>query len=241
MDLKQELGKLVELQKIDSNIYLLRRKKEKENPLHLEKIKKDFEAKSQELTDCGEKLKQAQLRKKEKDLDLAALEENVRKAKSQLYSLKTNKEYHAKLSEIESLKANVSVAEEAILTLMEEIEKVEQELAAAKEKFAEEEKKFKEQQQTIEKEMNDLGREIEQLEGKKKIVKETIDKNLLSRYEYLVENRAGLGIAPVDSEVCAACHMGVTPQKLNEIKMYKEPVYCQSCLRILYLQEDIEP
>ena len=128
MDLKQEIRKLIELQELDSKIYTLTQEKDITKPAQLDELRNNFQAKKEALSSYEEKVKQLQLKKKEQELDLASKEENVRKAQGQLYQLKTNKEYHAKLSGIESLKADVSVIEEVILNMLEELDKAEQDL-----------------------------------------------------------------------------------------------------------------
>jgi len=240
MDLKQELRKLVELQKIDSEIYSLKQKKDKENPERIKELSGRFQEKKQLLDSFEERLTQSQLKKKEKELDLQAKEDNVAKAKTQLYGLKTNKEYHAKLKEIESLKADVSVLEEAVLKTMEDIDLASKELADQQSLFREEENEFNQQKQEIEKQNQDLAAEIKQLEDKKKITTDTIDREVLPVYDRLVASRNGVAIAPVEGEICGACHMHVTAQTINQIKMYDKLVSCESCVRILYLKEDIE-
>lgn len=240
MDLKQELRKLAQLQKIDTKIYSLKQKKDEEAPLKIEELKAKFEEQKKVIASFEEKLKQLQLKRKEKELDLASREENLRKAQAQLYALKTNKEYQAKLTEIESHKADVSVIEEDILKVFEEIDSVEKELEAQKSKFSEEGKKNKEQENSILKEVSLLEKEIQQLQDKKRITKDTINSQTLSVYSRLIKACGGVGIAGVESENCCACHIKVTAQTINEIKMYKNLIFCENCIRILFIKEDIE-
>ena len=115
MRLKDELAKLVDLQKIDFEIYTQCQERDVDKPSQAERLKLTVEEKKQEVAVLAEKLKQRQLQKKEKELELAAKEEGVKKSQAQLYQLKTNKEYQAKLQEIASLKADVSRFEEEVL------------------------------------------------------------------------------------------------------------------------------
>ena len=118
MRLKDEIRKIVQLQESDLRIRKLRQKKDIEIPDQVEKRKVEFEQMRQRISNFEEVLKNAQLKKKEKELDLAAKEENARKSQTQLYQLKTNKEYQAKLKEISFLKADISVLEEEVLTIL---------------------------------------------------------------------------------------------------------------------------
>ncbi|MBN2483871.1 MAG: hypothetical protein JXD21_06705 [Candidatus Omnitrophica bacterium] len=240
MNLKDELKKLVELQEIDSRIYSLQHQKDQDKPAQIEALRNAFEEKKRRLQSFEQELQQLQLKKKEKELDLASKEEGVRKAQGQLYQLKTNKEYHAKLSEIESLKADVSVIEEDILKVMEEIEQAQGRMNEAKGVLSGQEKEFKEVEVRLSREIKEIESEIAQHQTKRKVIAETVDRQILSRYEQLLQSRGGRAAAPVINENCGACHMRMTAQTINEIKMYDELKICSNCVRILYIQEDFE-
>ncbi|MDD4955728.1 MAG: C4-type zinc ribbon domain-containing protein [Candidatus Omnitrophica bacterium] len=240
MALKDEIYKLVQLQNVDSQIYHLKSKKETEIPAALETLKNEFESRKKDFEVFSEKLKQLQVKKKEKELDLATKEENVKKSQGQLFQLKSNKEYHAKLTEIASLKADVSLLEEDVLKALDEIETADKKAKEEKEALAEEEKKYKETEAKLKSELADIDAKIKSLEENKVSVAKDIDKNVLNKYERLIKTRYGRAMAPVDAstENCGACNMKVTAQKINEIKMYDQLVFCESCVRILYLPED---
>lgn len=239
MLLKDELRKLLELQKIDLQIYNLKRRQETEIPDLREKIGLAFEEKKKETAAADARLKELQVKKKGKEVDLAGKEEGIKKAQSQLYQLKTNREYSAKLNEIASLKADTSLFEEDILRIMEEIEAADKKLKEEKEKLSIEEKKFKEETTKLDGQLGEIGVEIKQQEDKKNTLVRDVDKNILAQYEKLLKSRSGIAMSAVDNQNCGACHMNITAQKVNEIKMYANLIFCESCQRILYIQEDI--
>jgi len=240
MNLKEEIRKLIELQKIDSKIYSLVKERDIDKPSDVAKLKKDFEDSKITLLSLEEELKRLQLKRKEKELDLSSKEENMRKSQTQLYQLKTNKEYQAKLSEINSLKADISVIEEDVIKILDEIEKKENELNDAKSKLTERENIFRDNEKRINDDIKQLDAEINSLRNKKDIISKDVDSNILSVYEKLIKTRSGLAIASVDDYNCGACHMRVTAQTINEIKMYKGLVFCEMCVRILYIKDDFQ-
>jgi predicted nucleic acid-binding Zn-ribbon protein len=239
MNLKDEIRKLVELQKIDFDIYNHCHQKDIDKPSQLERLKVEAAEKGQELTVLAEKLKQRQLQKKEKELELAAKEDGVKKSQAQLYQLKTNREYQAKLQEIASLKADVSRFEEEVLRAIEEIERAEEKLAAARDNFSRDEKKINEQIAELNAQIKDIALRVKELEDKRTRLSKDVDPNILTRYEGLLQKRSGTAIVPLENDCCGACHMRVTHQKINEIKMYKDLVFCESCVRIIYIPEDL--
>jgi len=239
MNLKDEIRKIIQLQEIDLRIYHLRQELDTEKPEQLRKIKETFEQKKQGADEAEKKLKALQLRKKETELDLASKEENLRKYQGQLYQLKTNKEYQLKLTEISSLKADVSVAEENVLKILEETEFGKTELDRQKGLLKEEEENFKKEENVIREQIKDNQALLKNLEDKRSIAIKDVNKEILDKYERLLKTRNGLAIVPIKDNNCGACHLTVTHQEINQIKMYEELVYCNNCVRILYIPDDI--
>ena len=112
---QDQIKRLVEIQKLDGEIYDLRQEIQ-EKPKLIDRLKGEFEETKARLKDFEERVKAIVVGRKEFELELQS-KERTRSAKSNmdLNSLKTNKEYSAKISEIESLKADKSIVEEKIL------------------------------------------------------------------------------------------------------------------------------
>jgi len=240
MGLKEEVRKLVQLQEIDSRIYKSKERKNEILPVRLEKIKKEFEETSEGFISAEEKLKSLQLEKKDKELGLATKEGELKKLQTQLYQLKSNKEYQAMLTEIESHKADISVAEEGVLTVMDALEAAKKEYVAQKEALSQEEKAFKAEEAEIDSAVKDAAAEISNFGTKREALAEGIEKEILDKYERLLNSRQGLALVPVKGSDCGACHMRLNHQTINEIKMFEHLVSCDSCVRILYIPEDIQ-
>jgi len=57
---------------------------------------------------------------------------------------------------------------------------------------------------------------------------------LLGMYDHLRKFKDGIAISPVTGGVCQACHMGIPPQKYNELIRGEELLNCPNCHRIMY-------
>jgi len=239
MNFKEELAKLVVLQEEDTLLYNSIQTIEKTIPEEIAELKDELKVSRSELTNAEEKLKGLQLVKKDKELTLAAKEEAIHKAQTQLYQLKTNKEYQAKLSEIESLKADISSCEELVLKALEGIEAAQADVNKASDAFKEVEQKFTDEISVLENKAKELNAEIEHKKEKRAGVTKDVDKKILEIYEKLLNKRGGVALAPISNGTCGACYMHVMPQIINSIKMYDELVFCPSCMRILYIHEDL--
>ena len=141
ISVKDQIKKIVELQKVDGEIHNLKIEL-KEKPVILAQLKEGFELRKDALTALEEKRKAVQVRRKERELELKTQEDEIAKANAQLLQIKTNKEYTAKISEIEHIKADKSIIEEKILMSYDESDAVNAETEKEKVKVDEEEKNY---------------------------------------------------------------------------------------------------
>jgi len=236
--IQEEIKKLVTLQTIDSQIYRLK-KERGEQPRIIAGLEKQFEEKKTNLKALEEKLKALLVKRKDRELGLAAKEEDTKKNQTQLYQLKTNKEYQAKLKEIEWINADKSVLEEEILKILEELDDLKAETDKENALLKEEEGKFNSEKKKIEDRIKVLDGQLAELDDKRKQALPEIDKKILATYQRILKNRESEALVPVRDYACQGCFLNVPPQVVNEIKMHKHLVVCESCARILYLEDDL--
>jgi len=236
VDLKSQLTNLVKLQAVDSEIYSLRNEKEVK-PQEIKTLEAAYEAKKQGLAELEEKLLDLQKQRTDFELELASKEEATKKLQSQLFSLKTNKEYSTMLQQIQGSKADASVIEDKILQTFEQADKIKNETEQEKLKLEEEEKVFLGQKKIVDDRMKEIDDRLAQLDAQRKQVIPGIDHKILSQYERILSNRDGLAIVTVKDDSCKGCNMLVPPQVINLIKMYERIITCEICNRILYVEE----
>ncbi|HOW35871.1 MAG TPA: C4-type zinc ribbon domain-containing protein [Candidatus Omnitrophota bacterium] len=238
VSIKDQIKKLVDLQTIDAEIYLYKRDL-REKPLYVEELKKRYEDKKAGLKALEEKAKAIQVNRKAQELELQTKEGDIVKANAQLSLLKTNKEYQAKLTEIQSMKADKSVIEEKILVFYDESDAVNADIEKERKFLAEEEQKYLTQKKEVDDSVKEIEEKLKVLNLKRSQITPDISKSNLSRYERVLENKDGLAIVPVNGNSCGGCFMSVPDQVINEIKMHERLVLCEMCSRVLYLADDL--
>jgi uncharacterized protein len=235
VDLKSQISQLVHLQTIDSEIYVLKNEKELK-PKEIEAIDAAFEEKKKHLAALEQTLLSFQKQRKDKELELASKEENTKKLETQLYQLKTNKEYQAMMQQIQDAKADASVIEDQILGLFEQGDKIKNDSSQEKQRLQEEEKAAEGQKKNIQDRIKEIDERIAQLEAQRKQIIPALDKKILTQYERILLNRDGLAIVSVKDNSCGGCNMFVPPQVINLIRMYECIITCEVCNRILYIE-----
>ncbi|MBI4379869.1 MAG: hypothetical protein HY574_01565 [candidate division NC10 bacterium] len=228
-----DLERLVELQRLDSEIAeveaaaaaipgVIRRIEEQ-----LRKAKAALDAVTAE-TDRMMKLRRQQER------ELEEVTDQLKKRQSRLFEIKTNQEYSAVLKEIEGLKHKVSVLEEAILVLLDQIEVELKARAEEEQRVRSSEAEALRDTQRKEAELRQLRGRLSELQGARKSQSKNVESSLLQQYLRLLKSRAGLAVAPARDGSCEGCHVALTPQLYNEVRRNEEILTCERCGRILY-------
>ena len=239
VNVEEQFVHLIKLQALDGRLYHLRRERQAKP-----KLIQDLEARRNEeqaaVKVIEEKIKASQVKRKQQELDLQSKEDGIKKLQVQLYQLKTNKEYQTMQQEIEGQKADNSLVEDEVLILMEEAENLNKDLTKEKALFADAEKHLNEDKKKIEAEIASLDGEISALEAQRKEMAALVDKKVLAHYEKVLYGRDGVALAAVKGKACQGCFMNLPPQVINEIKMKDRIVTCESCARILYIENEAD-
>lgn len=211
--------------------YKERRKKDvQKKEAHIEEIKTLSEKKHKEKLSVQKEIDR-------KELDLKTDEGEISKYNAQLNSIKTNKEYTALCSEIGSKKADMSILEDVILNTMSRLETVNKEYSELTENLKREEESLKELIKSVDADVRETDIEIEKVQNDQKKYIDALDEDILSHYNRLSNIKGGKAVVAVIGNVCGGCFMNITAQTLNLLMGGKELVFCQSCSRILYLEE----
>lgn len=231
----QNLDSLKKAQQLDSEIYHVRSLLE-EIPGQRLKLKADLDLEKVHCNDLEKSLKEIQMKLKEKELELSQKEGQIKKLDGQLSQVKTNKEYSALQQEIASLKADNSLLEEDIIHILDEVEAAKEETAKEKEKFAGISKSFEEKENGLIEQEKKLKNHLLDFKKQRDETVAQLPPELGELYDRIVLKKQGLALALVDGEVCTACQMQLRPQLINEIRLAERIVTCESCSRILYLE-----
>lgn len=236
MSVTEQINLLIQLQKLDSEIYGLNRRKE-DMPLVIKNLDENFKKKSETLKQHEDALKGFIVKQKGKENELAAKEETIKKCQTQLYQIKTNKEYAAMQHEIEGYKADKSVLEDGIIAVLDEVEAEKKEIDKEKTVLKEEEKNLSAEKDKFSSELKDIEARLKTLAKERSELAGKVDKAMLSKYERVLKGKDGLAMVAVRDNACSGCRLNMPPQVINEIMMKKDLVFCESCSRVLYIEE----
>lgn len=224
------------LQEIDAQLYRLRAE-QRQKPLALERAKQLVAEQQANAQAIEAHLKALQIEQKQKEIELATQEATTKKLQLQLFQVKTNKEYTAIQHEIDQSKADASLLEEDILKLLEVIDQTTRERQAQLAEVAKQEARWREEEAKTTQELKAIEEQLAVLEQQRQTVVPLINAGTLSVYERVLVSREGLALVPLIKESCGGCHMVQPPQVVNEVRLKARLVTCESCNRILYLDD----
>jgi predicted nucleic acid-binding Zn-ribbon protein len=176
------------------------------------------------------------------ELELKSRDEMIAKLRASLNSSKTNKEYAAILTQLNTTKADNSKIESQTLDLLKDIEADEAECKDIQ-------KQIDEQKETLEetrKESESLAVKFQ--DGIDKIQKEwdevaqTIPPDALEMFKRVAETYDGHAVTLVEQQEgrkgvysCGGCFMGITAECVNLLMTRDDIIRCPNCTRILAL------
>ena len=235
--MKEKIRLLIDLQDCDTRLKIAQNKK-KEGPVKIQRLQDGFENCKSQLEAELKLLESFNRERRGAEQEVEGLESQIGKSNIKLNNIKSNKEYKAALKELADQEKQKTVLEDKLIEIMEKIETLEEKYAAGKEKSKELNEKFEKDRDGILKELKALDQVLDRLKIERARFSEAIDESLLRRYDSLRQNKEGHAISPVINGICQTCHMGIPPQKYNELIRGDALMSCPNCHRIIYWGDD---
>ena len=179
------------------------------------------------------------------ELELKGKEEGVAKLRTSLNTAKTNKEYAAILTQINTIKADNSKLEDQALRMMQEADRVRAQAEEVKTRIAESQQALVEIQRISAEEIARLEGMLEDLQKRRARAAEDVPSEPLAVFERIAAIRDGEAMASIEIHgkkppheySCGGCFMSIAAENANALRTRDELRFCDNCGRILYLQE----
>jgi predicted nucleic acid-binding Zn-ribbon protein len=235
--LKDKIRLLAQLQECDNRIRDVLTRKEI-GPRRVQELMDEVKANDLKLRELADQLELSKKERRKIEQEVQELDSRIEKSHVKLSNIKSNKEYAAALKEIEDLKKIKFDTEDKIIHIMEKIEETEKEIETQEQTVQDLKTKSDRDRKEIEKELLLLDLDLKGLEQNRDDLVKALDQDLWKRYLLLKERRGGLAVTSVIGGVCQTCHMGLPPQKFNELLKGDAIMSCPYCHRIIYWGED---
>ena len=226
------VDKLLVLQDRDCGIRRIHREL-KDIPARKSEIEQRLSDHRAALEVAKQDLKLEMARSQELEVEIESIDERIAKLRTQQMELKTNQEFRAMESEIDTAQKEKNRLEEQGIEYMERIE-------AAEAEIREKEGALKSEQDDVNRDLNAMDQrtsnmegELTDLESQRQDLAGEIDDNWLKRYTLIFENKKDKALVAVQHGVCAGCHMTLPPQLYHDVCKEDAMVVCNYCGRLL--------
>jgi predicted nucleic acid-binding Zn-ribbon protein len=197
----------------------------------------------------AQQLKQLQAAVANHEGEMARLDARIESLREQMNSARTNKEYKAFLTEMNTFKADRSNAETAALEQMTRSDELKKQLAELESQKAEREKLQKVAHDDRAKKADEIKDRLTQLQAEREQAAAQVPPKEMAIYADLVRKKGDEAMAPVQEldrrnheYACGSCQMTVPIETVSALirgAAANAPiVQCGSCRAILYLEKE---
>ncbi len=177
------------------------------------------------------------------ELELKTKDEAILRLRASLNASKTNKEYSAILTQLNTTKADNSKVEAQILELMKDIEADEAECANIQDQIDEQKQKLEQIRKESEQLATKYEAEIKEIQAEWDQESQAIPSKPLELFNRVAETYDGEALAVVERQdgktetyTCGGCFMGVPAESVNVLMTKDDIIRCPNCTRILVLE-----
>ncbi len=181
------------------------------------------------------------------ELELKDRDEHIAKYRAALNLAKSNKEYSAILTELNTSKADNSKIENQVLDLMKLIETDEQECKAIEKDIIEQKEKLDQIRRDAEEKAAKFEAQADEVQIEWDQTAKDIPQDVLETFKKVADTYDGEAIAFIeqqdsrfDNYTCGGCFMGLTTETVNRLMTKDDVMRCPTCTRILVLKPNEE-
>lgn len=245
--MNQNLQSILELQSALTRLH------EAEQRLHgipdwMRELHEEHTARKAEIQATEETADEAARQRRAAEGAVQDAQEKLKKYQQQINKVSTQREYGALLQEIDTVKGQISGNEEQALSALERHEKAEKDLEGLRASFRETEERYAAEMTRWEAEKPEIARQVETLKGQVAEIRSRLPRGTVAQFERILDRYPGGATAPVRPIErpgqkqrewhCLACNYRVRPQVVVEIRNGDSLVQCDSCKRILFIEEE---
>lgn len=219
-------------------------------PDWMQELHEEHSARTQEIESLAETSAQADKERREAEALLSDSQEKLKHYQEQLGRVSTQREYGALLKEIDTVKEQISGAEQASIDAFERHESEQAQLQELKGAFEDLGTRYTEALAKWDSEKPEIARQVKALQKRVEKLKNDIPKPVMRQFERIRDRLGGTAVAPIQIAKavrgantmwhCGSCNYNVRPQVVIEIKRNGSINQCESCKRLLYCPPETE-
>lgn len=214
-------------------------------PESMQELHREYESKRSEIEQLEQEHQQAQLDRRAAETESAAGKDSIRHYQEQISRVTTQREYSALLSEIDTVRAQMREADERALLALERQDQASALLDQLRGAFESLDLQYREALAAWEEQKPAMRQRVDMLKGRIEVFRERLPPATLNQYERLFRRHDGSPLAVIrvmespkaPIRHCSFCNYRIRPQVVLQIQTRGALIPCDSCQRILYLDD----
>jgi predicted nucleic acid-binding Zn-ribbon protein len=246
MSMGPVLRGLIKLQRVESRLRAVQSKLARcrrtvlYQETQLRALQSNLEAKQQEI-------KLTRIQTDRLELELKSRDEHLVKLRAALNLARTNKEYSAVLTDLNTSKADDSKLESQVLELMKNIETDQLQCQEIQKQIDQHKTQMDQVRTEAEGKATELEKEINVIQKEWDLYAQKIPSESLNIFKRVAETYDGEAMSQVEQQdvnsttfSCGGCFMSLPAEVVNILSNKDEILRCSNCTRILYLKDEEE-
>ena len=230
------MQELVELQNIDSKLKDLNDLLG-DLPSKIDELNIEEDELQKSLIIKKERQKEIEVENQKNEVQVSSIDVKINNLKDQLFLVSNNKQYDALMNEIDYLKKEKSSLETDILNILEEKDSLIESISSLEFNLESLTKDLLNRRGKLENAISISADEKSTLENKRLKQINSLEPNIVSLYEKVMEARDGLAVVNLVNTSCGGCGATIPMQKVTEIRAKIQSHRCDVCARFLYSEK----
>ncbi len=180
------------------------------------------------------------------ETEAKTIDERMETLRERMTSSKTNKEYTAFVTELNTIKIDKDEAESKALELMSESEDLQEKITELEGQITEREKVCEMAVKEYDERKAAIADRLAELEGEREAALADVPEYALAAYTVQLDWNDGEAMAVVHENdrrnmeyACGACHMTIPIERLSKLLGCGDMTSCPSCQRLLYVDAEL--
>ncbi len=196
----------------------------------------------QQITETHQAVLKAQAEVNAFELERKTHESHIARLREALNQAKSNKEYAAILTQLNTDKADALKLEDKVLAAMGKVDELKQKAEELNSSLDKEQTRLNALKKDVSDQEAKLAGELKSLEDQREEAADAVGPENLLMFERACERHEGEAMAGVgrthpkrEEYICTGCHMSVPLERVNALQTRDEVQLCPNCQRILCL------
>jgi predicted nucleic acid-binding Zn-ribbon protein len=235
-EMRRLQGSLAELQRIDSELQRVRERLAKV-PQRVAALRSRLAEEESRVTEFASKAENHLRERRECEREAEVRREKIRQLESQLFKVKTQREYDAIGVEVAGLRGQISDLEDRELSLIDDEDRHAAEERRMRESLAQLKRETEAEIARLEANRAEDERTVAALESDRPRFTEGLPDDVLVRYDILRERYPDSAVVQAtDQKTCGGCSMQLVSQTLLSLDLGVRFTFCEHCGRLLLPQ-----